>query len=158
MSITVSRRTVPAMTVVALRGTVPTYADEPLLWDRMLPLLEQSGVTMTMPCGVIEHNDEYTERDVDLSIFLPGATGISAVSPLEVLDLPERDCLVARVEGSYDQIGVANDLLAERMASDKLALATGADAASKGFNLYLVGPADGVAPEQFATEVCWPLA
>lgn len=75
MSITVHRTTVPAMTVVALRGIVPTCADEGQLWDQILPALTAQAITPSGPCGVIEHDDQYTERDVDLSIFSPVAPG-----------------------------------------------------------------------------------
>ena len=104
MSITISRTTIPEMTVVTLRGTVPTYSDEGQLWAQMMPLLAAQGITPIGPCGVIEHDDQYTEHDVDLSIFLPVAPGTRAEAPLEILELPERDCLVARVLGSFAQI------------------------------------------------------
>lgn len=64
---------VPAMTVVALCGTIPTYTDEPLLWDRMMPELARQQITPVGPCGVIEHDDAYAEHDVDEEIFLPVA-------------------------------------------------------------------------------------
>lgn len=69
MDITIERRTIDAMTIVALRGVIPTYSDERLLWDRMMPELVRQGVTPNGPCGVIEHDREYTECDVDQEIF-----------------------------------------------------------------------------------------
>lgn len=165
MTITIDRRTVPAMTVVALRGTVPTYSDEEVLWARMMPALRQQGITPTGPCGVIEHDDEYTARDVDLQIFLPVAAGTSATAPLEVLELPERECVVAHVVGPYDQLAHAHDLIAERMAADGLALPGGegevgydaaAQAATKAFNVYLTTP-DQAAPDELVTDVYQPV-
>ncbi|EPH07028.1 hypothetical protein HMPREF1531_00075 [Propionibacterium sp. oral taxon 192 str. F0372] len=120
MSITIERTTIPAMTVVALHGTVPSYSDEGQLWDRMMPAMSAQQITPAGPCGVIEHDDEFIERDAELSVFLPVASGTTAEPPLEILELPQRDCLVARVVGPYDQISQAHDLIAERMVADGL--------------------------------------
>ena len=157
MSITISRTLVPAMTVVSLRGIVPTYSDEPQLWGQIFPLLDAQGITPAGPCGVIEHDDEYTERDVDLSIFLPVPAGTTAQLPLQIIELPERDCLVARVVGSYDQITHAHDLINERLAEEGLAFQTGEAPETKAFNVYLNTPGE-VSEAELITEVCEPLA
>lgn len=157
MTIELRRAEVPAMTVVTLRGTVPTYADEPLLWRRMAPLLKEQGITTTGPCGVIEHDDEYTEHDVDLSVFLPVAAGTSVHGPLQLVHLPARDCLIARVEGPYDQLTRAHDQIGGRMAADGLAPLRDATAGSRAFNVYLTTP-DEVGPDALVTDVCQPLA
>lgn len=157
MSITIDRTTVPAMTVVALRGTVRSYADEHRLWDRMLPLLAARSIVSVGPCGVIEHDEEYTERDVDLSVFLPVAPGTRVEAPLEILDLPERDCLVARVTGPYERIAEAHDLIGERIAAEDLAVRSDGTLAAKPFNVYLTTP-EQAGEDEFLTEVCEPLA
>lgn len=145
MSITVERTTVPAMRVIALRGVVPTYRDEGMLWQRMMPLVQAQGVRPIGPCGVIEHDDEYVEHDVDLSIYLPVAADARVEEPLEFLELPERDCLVARVVGPYDQISAAHDLINERALTDGLKLRERAGLAGRTFNRYLTTP-DEVSP------------
>lgn len=156
MSITVERRQIPAMTIVALRGTAPTYADEGLLWQQMMPEVGAQRIRPAGPCGVIEHDQEYTEHDVDLSIFLPVAPGTAAQAPLQVLELPARDCLVATVHGPYDQITAAHDQINQRASRDGLTPCTGAEVDELAFNIYLTTP-DQVAPDQLVTEVCLPL-
>lgn len=156
MPITVDHLTVPAMTVVALRGTVPTYDHEPQLWERMMPAVADRGITPTGPCGVIEHDDEFTDHDVDLSVFLPVAPGSHATAPLEILELPERDCVVARVHGSYTQIGAAHDLINDQIAAEGLTARDDGSLAAKAFNRYLTTP-DQVAVEDLVTEVCRPV-
>ncbi|MFT3888850.1 MAG: MerR family transcriptional regulator [Arachnia sp.] len=157
MSITIHRTTVPAMTVVALRGTVPTYSDEGQLWGRLMPALAAQSVTPIGPCGVIEHDEQYTEHDVDLSIFLPVPPGTRVEAPLEVVELPERDCLVAQVRGSYDLISEAHDLINARLAAEDLSVRDDGTIASKAFNRYLTTPGQVPEDEQ-VTEVYEPLA
>lgn len=153
--ITISRSTIPDMRIVTLRGTVPTYADEGLLWDRMMPILQSRSIVPTGRCGVIEHDDEYTERDVDLSIFCPVAPSTEVDAPLEVVDLPARDCLVALVHGPYDRIGEAHDLLNSVVVAEKLSFSADTSLAGRSFNRYLA-MADGD-PDQAITEVHQPL-
>lgn len=157
MSITLDRRVVPAMTVVALRDVIPTYADEHLLWQRLMPELARQQITPTGPCGVIEHDDAYTERDVDEEIFVPVAPGTAVAAPLTVHELPARDCLVARVVGPYDQISAAHDMIAARLVGDGPESLRDGTLASRAFNLYLNTPEE-VPSADLITEVCIPLA
>lgn len=157
MSITLSRKTVPAMTVVSMRGTVPAYNEEGQLWGQMMPILGAQDIQPVGPGGVIEHDEQYTERDVDLSIFLPVSTGTSVEAPLEVIELPERDCLVARIQGSFEQISEAHDLINARVAAESLATKNDGTVGSKHFNLYLANPGE-VSEEEQVTEVYLPLA
>lgn len=157
MSMTLNRTTVPAMTVVALRGTVPTYSHEALLWERMMPLLASASIEPVGPCGVIEHDDQFTESDVDLSIFVPVAVGTRVDAPLEIIDLPARDCLVAEVHGSYDQISAAHDLINERIAAEGLSVSDGDSITGKAFNLYLKTP-DEVSETELVTLVHEPMS
>lgn len=157
MSITLSRKTVPAMTVVSLRGTVPAYNEEGQLWGQMMPLVGAQGIQPVGPCGVIEHDEQYTERDVDLSTFLPVSSGTSVEAPLEIIELPERDCLVAQIKGSFEQISEAHDLINARIAAEGLATKNDGTVGSKHFNLYLTNPGE-VSEDEQVTEVYLPLA
>lgn len=157
MSITLTRTTVPALTAVALRGTIDSYADEGQLWGRLMPLLADRAITPIGPCGVIEHDDQYVEHDVDVSIFLPVPSGTTVDSPLEIIDLPARDCLVARVNGPYEQISRAHDLMNQRLVNESLTPRSDGSLAARAFNVYLTTP-DQVPTEQLVTDVCLPLA
>ncbi len=122
-----------------------------------MPLLARRSITPIGPCGVIEHDDEYVESDVDLSIFAPVSPGTRVEEPLRVVELPARDCLVARVRGSYDQISQAHDLINSQMAAESLTPRSGDDLAARAFNIYLSTP-DRVSEVDLVTDVCLPLS
>lgn len=157
MSISIDRRVVPAMTIVALRDIIPAYADEHLLWQRMMPEVTRQQITPIGPYGVIEHHDEFTEHDVDEEIFIPVAPGTTAVAPLAIHELPERECLVARVVGPYERISQAYDRMSERLAAEGLRLLHDGTLASRAFNLYLNTPEE-VSADELVTEAYMPLA
>lgn len=155
MTVTISRKIIPAMHVVTYTGVVPSYADEGQLWEQMLPLLQEQGIAITGPCGVIEHSTEYQERDVTLSIFVPVAPGAQAQAPLELLDLPARDCVVAHLIGPYSEIKEAHDQIAAYLAEHNLGSFGGDTLAAKTFNVYLTGP--GGDPAQYMTDIHVPI-
>lgn len=158
-SITITRTTVPARSVVTLRGTIPTYSDEGVLWARLAPELRAQGIAATGPGGCIEHDSEFRESDVDESIWLPVADGTTAHAPLEVVHLPDQDVVVARVEGPYSLISEAHARIEELIAAQGLTVADrgpGSPIAAKVFNRYLNDPQ--VCPEEdLVTEVHVPL-
>ncbi len=88
--------------VLAARGT-PAY-DAALVLQReaLADELHAQGAIPIGPGGCIEHDPDYREADVDVSVWLPVATGTTVVAPLEVLILPAQDVVMARVEGPYD--------------------------------------------------------
>lgn len=159
-TITVSRQDLPARTIVALRGTVPTYSDEGILWGRFMPAIMAQGIVGTGPGGCIEHDPEYRESDVDVSVWLPVASGTTAGEPLDVVDVPAQEVVVARVEGPYSLISEAHARIQEYVAEHGLTIAqAGNDAPveNKHFNRYLNDPSQ-VPAEALLTEVCVPLA
>lgn len=158
-AITVTCTTVAARTVVTLRGTVPTYDQEGQLWGRFIPALEAQGITPIGAGGSIEHNTEYREADVDESVWLPVAPGTTATEPLEVLDLPEQDVIMARVEGPFSLISEAHARIQEFATEQGLTFAARDDSSPvnlKVFNRYLTDPSQ-VPEEAQLTEVCVPL-
>ncbi|WP_394162728.1 MerR family transcriptional regulator [Galactobacter valiniphilus] len=157
-AITVSTATVPAATIVALRGTIPSYPEEGVLWGRLMPLLAAAGVVLTGPGGVIEHDGEYRESDVDESVWVPVAPGTHAPEPLQVISLPTRETVVARVEGPYSLITEAHARIGAYALEHGLTLAAGGPDAPLGernFNVYLSEPDAEGGP---ITEVHMPLA
>lgn len=159
--ISVTRVTVPARTVITLRGTIPTYSDESQLWARFIPELQRQGITATGPGGCIEHDPAYAESDVDESVWVPVAVGTTAQAPLEVFEIPEHEAARATVRGSFSLITSAHEAITEFVREQGLTPAprTGnADPVqTKVWNTYLTDPS--VTPEaDQLTEVNLPLA
>ncbi len=159
-SISVATQRIPARTVVTLRGTIPSYADEGQLWGQFLPELTAQGITPIGPGGCIEHDPDYRESDVDESVWLPVAAGTRAVAPLQVLALPEQDVVVARVTGPYSLISAAHERIEEFVRTEGLRVASrdgDAPVHHQVFNRYLADPST-TPPEALLTEICVPLA
>lgn len=112
MSVTIDLHPFAARTVVGLRGTIPTYADEGQLWERLMPELARQGITIAGPCGATNHDDGFVEHDVDSEVWVPVDPGTTAETPLVRQDLPEQKAARAVLTGPYEGFGEACDQLA----------------------------------------------
>lgn len=151
MSVTIDEHPFSARQVVSLRGVIPTYTDEAMLWEKFMPELERQGVAITGPCGALNHDDGYQERDVDTEVWVPVAPGTTADEPLIARELPEQRALRATLTGPYDQIGDACDHLA-RQAGDRDLAATG------GMRYVYINDVRTTAPADLVTEIYLPIA
>ncbi|OYO23916.1 MerR family transcriptional regulator [Enemella dayhoffiae] len=156
--ISIERRTDPAQTFITLRGVVANYAAEGELWQRFMPLLGQQGISPIGPGGCIEHDEEYKEADVDESVFVPVAAGVTAQAPLEVFDLPAQEVVVGTLRGAYHRLGDVHARIAEHLQQNGLrpAARTAEGVVGKHYNVYLNAPPQ-VAEEDRLTELHLPI-
>ena len=149
-STTLTRRTVPAHTIVALRSTIATYADEGPLWGRLMPSAMAAGA-QPLGAGVTFHDTEYRESDCDVEIWLQVAVPIAVAPPLVCRQVPEQTVALTTLRGDFAGSGAAAMALGEAMVAEGLA------EAGPMFSRYVVGPAQSQDPADFVTEICIPI-
>ncbi|MFB9621024.1 MerR family transcriptional regulator [Brooklawnia cerclae] len=144
--------TIPEMTVASLRKTLPGYADEGLLWNEIMPLLERSGATLPAGgiCGATFHDTEYRDTDVDVEAWVQVAAPFDPVAPLVCRVQPSQDIVTATLTGDYSQMPGVTAAIGAYIAEHDLA--TGPM-----FDIYRVGPAQNPDPSSWVTEVCFPV-
>ena len=157
MSVTVTHRTDPARTVASLRGVIPTYADEGLLWQRLMPALFAAGAQLAPDARAVAvfHDEDYRETDCDVEVRLAvtapfdapaGADGVRCV------EVPEQEVAVGVLHGSYDGIGDVMEAVGRWVPEH------GYRFAGPMFNVYLVSPQEDPEPAHWVTEACVPVA
>jgi DNA-binding transcriptional MerR regulator len=153
MSVDVRRTTLPGIPVAALRGTIPTYADEGLLWQRLGPVL---GAARAVPvpggsAGATFHDDGFREHDVDVEVWLEVAGPFGGAGDLRFVQLPDRDVVTATFTGPYDQVSAVTVALGDWIAAHDLEMD------GPMFDIYRVGPAQERDPSRWVTDVCQPV-
>lgn len=148
----------PPQTVVYLRDTIPSYAAEGSLWERLMPALTEQGIRPSGSGGTIEHDGEFRESDVDESVFLAVPEGTTVSAPLATLDMPARTAVVATVVGPYPEaIPRAHEAISAYITEHGLRPSrTPDDIRTHHFNVYVNTPMD-VPEEQLETRVYVPV-
>jgi DNA-binding transcriptional MerR regulator len=145
-----TRRVIPAHTIVALRATIPTYADEGPLWGRLMPAAMAAGA-QPRGAGVTYHDTEYRETDCDIEAWIEVAGPVTVSTPLTCREVPEQEVAATTLRGDYAGFGAAAMALADAM------VAAGVTEAGPMFSRYLVGPAQAASPSDYVTEICIPI-
>ena len=81
-------KSVPAMWIVSLRGTVPDYPDQKTLWMQISEIMQRSGIPFTEPCFTLDHDEEHKERDHDLEVSYPQEKKMQVDAPATCRQLP----------------------------------------------------------------------
>lgn len=154
MSVTVSHRILPARTTASLRGVIPTYADEGLLWQRLMPALVAAGGGFAPDaCAIaVFHDEDYKEHDVDVEVQIDVAAPFEPVGEIRCLEVPEQEVAVAVLNGPYDGIGEVMTAVGRWVPEH------GYRFAGPMFNIYRVSPQQDPEPSHWVTEVCVPVA
>ncbi|MDN6428962.1 MAG: MerR family transcriptional regulator [Propionibacterium sp.] len=152
MDIDVHTTTLPAMTLASLRHTIPTYGDEGVLWQELMPLLARSGAEFAPEgiSGATFHDPGYRDRDVDVEVWVQVQGPGDPVEGLTFQELPERRVVTATLRGDYSQMAAVTEAIGDHIATHHLD--TGAM-----FNIYRVSPAQDPDPAHWVTEVCFPV-
>ncbi|MDD5510159.1 MAG: MerR family transcriptional regulator [Dehalococcoidales bacterium] len=142
----------PSMKVASVRGTVPTYGDIPILWDKICPVFEKHMSIITGPPLAIYHDMEYREKDVDIEVAIPISTTIPLPDPIKVRDLPAEAKVASMIHrGPYEKLHEAYQAM---MAWCE---ANGYELAGPDREVYLTGPNDTQDPVDYLTELQQPV-
>jgi len=148
----ISLVTIPATTILALRGVVPTYAEQSRLWDAFVPLAEGCGLPARPETGGSTYFDEgYQDTDVDLEVWVPIGEPITVEAPLACRRVSEHRAAVATVRGDYGGIAAASADLARYLAREGL-VKTGPLS-----HVYVVGRDQTANSADYVTEIRVPV-
>lgn len=153
MEYNVTLKEMPRRYVASLRKRIASYEDEGSLWEELMRELDEQGVKCANPCyglGVF-YDEGYKESDVDveLQISVEGNYQDSrnvcfkTIEPIQIAS--------ATYQGSYDQLVTVNTAVAKWVRDNQFDF----DGAS--FCIYHVSQGQTQNPDEFVTEVCFPV-
>ena len=152
MKYDVTLKTMPRRVVASLRKIIPTYNDESTLWDQMG---QEIGCDLQMANPsyslAVFHDEGFKESDVDIEIQIAllgkrdntESVIFKTVEPIEMAS--------AVYKGSYDQITAVNEAVAAWVSDN------GYDYNGPMFCIYHVSPGHDPNPDNWITEVCYPV-
>ena len=152
MSYDVTVKTIPERYAATVHMTIPRYEDEQLAWNRM----KEYGKPLTPadPCmaGCSFLDKEYKEENVEIVAWMTVKGKYEDTEQVKFKMLPEIEVASCIVKGSYDQLSDATATALSWVNSNGYKMSD-----SPMFCIYHVSPAMTANPDEYVTEVCFPV-
>lgn len=143
----------PQRYVASLRETIPNYEAEGMLWGKMMGEIAPQNAEYVNPCYSIAvfHDQGYKESDVDVEIQISVSGKYQDTESVRFKTV--EPVLIASVtfQGGYDKLNEINETIGNWIADSDYEF----DGAM--FNIYHVSPAMDKNPDNWVTEVCYPI-
>ena len=153
MNYDVSIKTIPQRYAATVQMTIPRYEDEGVVWQ----ILNEETASLNMipadPCLVAAEfpEDEYRENDVEVIAWKTVKGEYPDTEHVKFRTLPPVKVASCMVRGGYEQMPEVYGAVISWVS------ANGYECAGSMFNIYHVSPHETQNPEQFVTEVCYPV-
>ncbi|MCR5489764.1 MAG: MerR family transcriptional regulator [Saccharofermentans sp.] len=151
MSFDVTVKTIPERYAATVHMIIPRYEDEGMAWAAMGECKEP--LVPADPCYSIAEfwDNEYKEKDVEIEVSMSVKGRYQDTEHVKFKTLPAVKVASCVVKGSYDQMPDAYATVISWIN------ANGYKTSKPMFNIYHVSPAQAKYPDEFVTEVCFPI-
>ena len=153
MSYNVTIKTIPERYAATVRMTIPRYEDEGMVWEVLCRETDPLNLIPAEPClcSVSYLDKEYRESNV----LLEAAKTVKGTYPdtehVKFRTLPAVTVASCTFKGGYDQMDSAMAAVAAWVNDN------GYEPDGPLFNIYHISPHETKNPQEFITEVCYPV-
>lgn len=153
MNYNVSLKTLPERYVASVRKTIPSYEDEGMLWGILMQETAMLKMQDGDPCYTmaIFHDGEHKESDVDVEVQKSVKGKYSNTGNVIFKTEPPIEIASAIYKGNYGKVDEVNETVATWVRDN------GYDFDGLSFNIYHVSPHETQNPNEYVTEVCYPV-
>ena len=153
MSYDVTIRTLPERYAATVQMTIPRYEDEGMIWGILTEETCRMRLTEDDPClcAVTYLDGEYREANVEMMAWKTVKGSYPDTEHVKFRTLPEETVASCTYRGSYTQITEVYSAVVAWIE------ANGYEPAGPMFNIYHVSPHETQNPDEFVTEVCYPV-
>lgn len=153
MNYEVSLKELPQRYVASVRGILPSYEHEGVLWKKLMEEIGPLNVQDELPCYALAifHDGEYKEIDVDVEVQKNVKGKYQNTENVEFRVENPIKYASAIYKGSYEKMAELNESVAKWVVDN------GYEFAGKNFNIYHVSPYETQNSEEFVTEICYPV-
>ena len=152
MKYDVTVKTIPERYAATVHMVVPQYEDEGMLWGMMAEC--KTPLIPAEPClaAAVFLDKEYKEENVEIITWMTVKGTYEDTEHVKFKTLPAVKVASCIIKGSYEQMGDATATVVSWINEN------GYEVNGPMFNIYHVSPAQTQNPEEYVTEVCFPIA
>jgi len=153
MNYDVILKTIPKRYVASVRQIIPAYDQEGTLWNILMKETGPLRIQYAENCYSLAmfHDEEFKENDVDVEVQLTVSGEYRNTENVVFKTVPEVEIAAATYKGSYEQLTAVNQAVADWISDN------GYELNGAMFCIYIVSPAQTQDPNEFVTEVCYPV-
>lgn len=153
MEYNVVLKDLPQRYVASLRNTIESYDKEGILWGQMMGEMGPQNVKYANSCYsmALFHDPEYKEKDPDVEVQIAVQGNYDNTEHVIFKTVQSNLVASATYKGSYEQFGAVNAAIANWIKEN------GYEYNGIMCAIYHVGPAQTQNPNEFVTEVCFPV-
>ena len=150
MEFDVNVKTIPERYAVTVQMVIPRYEEEGLLWSK---LMECKNLIPDDPClsAAVFLDAEYKEENVEVMIWMSVKGKYEDTEHVKFKTLPAIKVASCILKGSYQGMNEATASVVSWIKDN------GYRCNGPMFNIYHVGPVQSQNPDDFITEVCFPI-
>lgn len=153
MNYNVTLKQLPERYVASVRDVIPTYAHEGKLWQTLMEETAPLHMQNDDPCYALAifQDSEYKESNVDVEVQMSVKGSYTNTEHVVFKTVAPIQIASATYTGSYDKIDQVNEAVANWVRDN------GYEFNGAMFNIYHVSPHETKNPEEWVTEVCYPV-
>ena len=153
MQYDVTLKIFPERYAATVRMHIPVYEMEGMLWSVLVSETAPLHLIPDEPCycSVVFHDKEFKESDVDVEAQKTVKGHYPDTEHVRFKTLPSVTVASATCKGSYDQMNAIMEAVANWVTDN------GYEFDGPAFNIYHVSPHETSDPNEFVTEVCYPV-
>ena len=153
MNYDVVLKNLPERYVASVHKVIPSYEHEGMLWDILCRETDDIKLVNAEHCicSVIFYDGEYKESDVDVEAQKTVIGSYVDTENVKFKTMPPVTFASATYKGGYEKINEVNIAVANWIKDN------GYEMDGFAFNIYHVNPHDTNDPNEFVTEVCYPV-
>lgn len=143
----------PKLDVISLRKVIPTYNDEGLLWEQLKKEMIHQNVNCANPCySMAEFFDKgYKEDNVDVEVRLAVLGKYKDTEDVKFKTTEPVTAATVIMKGDYSKISEACEAIGNWIDNN------GYELDGNVFSIYHVNPSMDDNPENWVTEICFPV-
>ena len=142
---------VEPLRIAGIRDVAENYQSLGPLLGELFTAVAQNMLTPAGPTMAIYYDEGYRERDVDVEVAVPVSGNTDLTHRVRVRTLPGADVASLLYRGPYDDFTPAYQALMGWMQANGYTM-TGPNR-----EIYLRGPGEGISPEDYLTEIQFPV-